>query len=67
MIKKNNTIIAECPLFVCRECHTKTEYPHQKWCTLSDAGKTECECCLYWQESRKRCAHPYKKKDGIAK
>jgi hypothetical protein len=64
MENKDNTILAECPLFVCRECHTKTGHTHQKWCTLQKDSITECERCHYWQKAYRRCGHPYRKKDG---
>ena len=60
-------IIAECPRFACRECHTKTGHPHQHWCSQAaddTADRTGCAECLYWQESRGKCTHPYVKKGG---
>lgn len=60
-MRKDEPIFAECPLFACRECHTKTEHPHQHWCKLAEIGGTGCADCLYGQTNGK-CAHPYRKK-----
>gem|GEM_PF-6969600 len=60
-MRKDEPIFAECPLFVCRECHTKTGHPHQHWCRLADSGGTDCGHCLYGQTGGK-CTHPYRKK-----
>ncbi|MBQ9437957.1 MAG: hypothetical protein IJU50_06455 [Lachnospiraceae bacterium] len=58
-------IAAECEWFVCRECHTKTGHPHQKWCPLPAKGKEGCGDCIYWQRGRQACGHPYRKKGGV--
>ena len=64
MKDKDDCITAECALFACRVCHTKTGHLHQKWCTLSAENKVECENCLYYSTKKKKCAHPYRKKGG---
>ncbi|MBQ9482739.1 MAG: hypothetical protein IJU82_00980 [Ruminiclostridium sp.] len=66
MQNNDRTIIAECPLFVCRICHTKTGHPHQIWCTLSVKGTADCTDCLYRQDINGLCGHPYKRKGGDA-
>ena len=62
MRDKDDSITAECTLFACRECHTKTGHPHQKWCALSAKDTSECENCLYYSADKENCTHPYKKK-----
>ncbi|MBP5604962.1 MAG: hypothetical protein J6X60_05405 [Ruminiclostridium sp.] len=64
-MQKDEPIIAECPLFVCRECHTKTGHPHQRWCVLRDKAGGGCSECLYLQPND-RCIHPYRKKGDEA-
>lgn len=61
-MQKDEFIFAECQLFVCRECHTKTGHPHQHWCTLAEDGGTDCTRCLYGQTGGMECTHPYRKK-----
>ena len=60
----DGAISAECRLFVCRECHTKTGFPHQKWCTLRESGSSGCADCVYRNIAGKSCGHPYRKKGG---
>lgn len=67
MTETENKIFAECKLFVCRICHTKTGHPHQRWCIMHTTGKSGCEDCVYWREAEKKCRHPYRKKGGEAK
>ncbi|MCR4780252.1 MAG: hypothetical protein K5876_04055 [Ruminiclostridium sp.] len=65
MKEKDNIILAECPLYVCRICHTKTGHPHQGWCTLDRDEKPDCGSCIYGRGAL--CRHPYKRKGGEAK
>ncbi|MBQ9383362.1 MAG: hypothetical protein IJT87_03925 [Ruminiclostridium sp.] len=62
---KDEIIFAECPLFVCRECHTKTGHPHQHWCTIAEKSGSGCAECLYRQERSGKCTHPYRKKAAV--
>ncbi len=58
MDNEKATITARCPLFSCRLCRTKTGWPHQSWCPLSDLVMPGCADCQYWGEKREMCLHP---------
>ena len=60
-------ITSECKHFVCSECHTKTGYPHQKWCPEAGVTDGKCRDCAYRRESGRHCGHPYMRKGGDVK
>lgn len=51
-------IAAQCALFACRVCRTKTGWPHQVWCDAADALRPLCADCRYWNETDAVCKHP---------
>lgn len=57
-------IAAKCPLFACRDCRTKTGWPHQSWCGAPDRIKPGCGDCFYYQIKAEKCAHPTLKRKG---
>lgn len=64
--KRKNEIIAECPLFVCRECRTKAGWPHQSWCPAADAAEAGCPECFYHSHTDEVCVHPILKREERA-
>ena len=63
MEKNSNPIItAECPLFACRECRTKSEWPHQRWCHCAQVVRPACGDCVYWKPEAGVCKHPVRRK-----
>ena len=53
---------ARCDLYACRVCRTKTGWPHQPWCELSQVTEPDCADCRYW--GGKKCRHPARRKGG---
>ncbi|MBQ7699513.1 MAG: hypothetical protein IJT49_04125 [Clostridia bacterium] len=67
MSKKSKRISSKCPLFVCRECRTKTGWRHQKWCLFADPSVSDCTGCLYFVQrpaDKSVCVHPRMKERG---
>ena len=60
-------IHASCALYVCRECQTKTGWPHQKWCELKLLTDPGCADCIYWSVKKDKCDHPARRKGGDRK
>lgn len=51
-------IDAECGLFACRVCRTKTGWRHQVWCSCGALALPGCEDCVYRDVKMQRCEHP---------
>ena len=60
-------IHASCALYVCRECQTKTGWPHQKWCELKLLTDPGCADCIYWSVKKDKCDHPALRRGGDRK
>ncbi|MBQ7460430.1 MAG: hypothetical protein IJS72_03565 [Oscillospiraceae bacterium] len=58
----DNRITAGCELYVCRECRTKTGWPHQRWCTLRGLTEPDCGECRYYGREKRICVHPAARK-----
>lgn len=66
-MKKNKLRIASpCPLYACRECRTKTGWPHQRWCSLAKLTEPACADCCYRNPAKDECVHPRRRKGGDA-
>ena len=63
MEEQKQIIRAECPLFACRACRTKTGWHHQAWCPLSAVTRPECRDCCYRGTAEDICMHPAKQKE----
>ena len=63
MEEREDVIRASCPLYACRDCRTKTGWPHQSWCALGEKLAPLCEDCRYYH--RDRCVHPACRKGGV--
>ena len=57
-------IRAKCEHYACRECRTKTGWPHQKWCELSRLTEPDCADCRYRSVRKARCDHPALRRGG---
>jgi hypothetical protein len=55
-------IVSECPMFACRKCRTKAGWPHQAWCPVSGAVRSDCTGCVY-SDGKGGCVHPTKRKE----
>jgi hypothetical protein len=63
-IDERPVIRAKCESYACRECRTKTGWPHQKWCTLSRLTEPDCADCRYWSVKKAGCDHPARRRGG---
>ena len=66
MAETDNLIRAECPLYVCRVCRTKTGWPHQCWCCQAQVTNPDCEECRYYDRNKTECVHPARGKGDAA-
>ena len=57
-------IRADCPLYACRCCRTKTGWPHQVWCEMRHVTEPDCGDCRYWSAEKQACEHPAERGGG---
>ena len=67
MNETDSAIRAECPLYACKECRTKTGWRHQRWCGMADKTEPGCAECRYFNAGKNACAHPARRKGGAAR
>ncbi len=62
VIDLEHFIRGNCPLFVCRSCHTKYGWEHQGWCKVCRLTNPSCRDCLYFGEQPGIYLHPETKR-----
>ena len=63
-VRERPVIRASCPLFACRECRTRTGWPHKNGCELIDLAVPDCRACRYWSAKKEKCDHPEMRNGG---
>lgn len=66
MNETDGVIRAECALYACRECRTKTGWRHQSWCAMAEVTEPCCADCRYHDAGQNACVHPIRKRGGNA-